>query len=169
MAEFKDSVGGIESEWIKVEYKALVKELEQYNKDMPNVAVRLMRAVNKEAIKEIKKEAKSRGYKSKKAMPYGEAGYTKTIKGYANKNYTGKIMVTKNAYWWTFIEYGANIQPRGKYLTFKIGGKWYKSTGFILPARPIIRPNAERIWGTDRASKIMEVQMQKEIAKKFKK
>ena len=171
MASLTDSVGGTDEEWLKVtvDYKDLLKKLENYDKQMPNIAIKLMRAVNNKAKADIRKEARKRGYHARKPMPYGEGGFSENLKSYADKGYKAKIIMKKDAYWYTWIEYGANVVPRDKYITFKIGDKWYRSRGFVLPAHPIIHPIANKIWGTDKASEIMEKTMQKEIEKRFKK
>lgn len=152
---------------IEVDYKALKKELEAFDKEMPNIARKLMRAVNSEVKKAIKREARARGYKSKKQMDWGDAGYTKNLKTFADKGYKAKIMMAKNAFQYKFIEYGANPKPKGKYLAFKIDGKFYRSKGFALPADPLIYPIANSIWGTSKASEIMEKKLQEEIQKRF--
>lgn len=155
---------------IELDYKALKKELSEFDSKMPGVARRLMRAVNREVKKAVKKEARSRGYLAHKNMEWGDAGYTKNIFTYANKDYTGKIMMGKNAFQYKFLEYGANVRPKnGDFLTFKIGDQFYKSKGFTLPANPLIYPIANGYWGTSKASAIMEAEMQKIMDKQFPK
>lgn len=154
---------------VEVDYKELAKELAQFDKQMPNIARKLMRAVNNEVKKKIRQEARARGYKARKPMSYGDAGYSKNLKSFADKGYNGKIMMAKNAYQYKFIEYGANVQPKNSpYLTFKIGNHFYKSKGFTLPADPLIFPIANSIWGTNKASDIMDKKFQEEMNKQFK-
>lgn len=51
----------------------------------------------------------------------------KNIFQYGNKDYTGKIFISSAAYYYRFIEYGADVKPRhGKYLAFKVGDEWKK-------------------------------------------
>jgi hypothetical protein len=154
---------------VEVDYKELEKELSQFDKEMPNIARKLMRAVNNEAKKKIRQEARSRGYKARKPMGYGDAGYSKNLKSFADKGYQAKIMMTNNAFHYKFIEYGANVQPQhSPYLTFKIGDQFYRSRGFTLPADPLIHPIANAIWGSSKASEIMDSKMQEEMNKQFK-
>lgn len=155
---------------VEIDYKQLMKELNEFDKEMPNSARKLMRAVNNEVKKQIRRGARSRGYLARKPMSWGDAGYSKNLFSFANKDYTGKIMMGKNAFQYTFIEYGANVQPRHeKYLTFKIGDQFFKSKGFVLPAEPLIYPIANSIWGTNKASEIMEKKMQELMDKQFSK
>lgn len=155
---------------VQVDTKDLLKELKEFDKEMPNIARKLMRAVNNQVKKEIRKEARSRGYKSHNSQPWGDAGYTKNLKSFADKGYKGKIMFGKNAFHYRFIEGGANVKPRNKkYLVFKINGQFYKSRGFTLPARPLLKPIARSYWETSKGSKIMEETFQKEMDKYFSK
>ena len=154
---------------VEVDSKNLIKQLENFNKQVPNVAQRLMKSVNAEVKRKIKQEAKSRGYKGKKSQSWGDSGYTHNLKSYQNKDFSAKIMMAKPAFYYRFIEYGANVRPKnGKFLAFKIGKKWVRSKGFTYPAKPLIYPIANSIWGTNKASQIMEQQLQKELDKLFK-
>ena len=155
---------------VEVDYKDLVKELEAFDKQMPNVARKLMRAVNTEAKKAIRRSYRSMGFHSKKPMEWGDAGYSKNLKSYADAGYKAKIMLKNDAFYYRFQEYGADVKPRNsKYLAFMIDGKFYRSKGFVIPAHNYLRNASQSVWGTSKASEIMEAQMQKEIDKKFKK
>lgn len=154
---------------IELDYKQLKKELEEFNQQMPNSAKTLMAAVNKEVVKQFKIQARARGYSSHKSKPWGDAGYQRNIQQFSFKDYTGRIFIDSKAFHYRFIEYGARVHPRGKYLTFKVNGEWKKSRGFILPARPILHPIANSIWGTNKANQIMEQKLQQIMDKQFSK
>lgn len=155
---------------VEVDSSQLIKELEEFDSQMPNIARKLMRAVNNEVKKQIKRQARGRGYKSHKMESWGDAGYTKNLLSFANKDFSAKIMMGKNAFHYRFIESGANVKPlHKKYLAFKINGQFYKSKGFTLPARPLIKPISKSIWETNKGSQIMEEVFQKEMDKYFSK
>lgn len=157
-------------EFIQLDYKELYKELTEFDKQMPNSAIKLMRAVNNEVRKQIRKTARSRGYKAHKQMQWGDAGYSSNIIVFANRDFTGKVMMSNNAFHYRFLEFGADVLPRhGKYLTFKIGDNWYKSEGFHLDARPLVYPVADSYWKTSKASQIMEQKFQEIMNKQFSK
>lgn len=153
---------------VDLSYKELLKELSAFDKEMPNVARKLMRAVNNEVKKQIRRTAKSRGYSADKIYEGKtgtfNTGYRKNLKSYADKDFKAKIMFTKNAYYYKWIEYGARVPERKA----KIGNKIVTFKGFNLPAKPLLVPIAQSIWGTNKASAIMEKQFQKEIDKQFK-
>lgn len=154
---------------VEVDVNSFQEQLKKYNQEIPKVAQRLMQSVNAEVKKQIKQEASSRGYKGNKKQSWGNSGYSHNLKSYQNRDFTAKIMMAKPAFYYRFIEYGANVQPKnGDYLSFKIGNKFVRSKGFSYPAKPLIYPIANSIWGTDKASKIMEERFQKELDRLFK-
>lgn len=155
---------------VEVDTKALESELRQFDEQMPNIARKLMRAVNAEAKKEIKREARNRGYKSHVEKAFGDAGYTKNLKSFADKGYKAKIMFAQNAFHYRFIESGAYVRPlHKKYLIFQYKGQWFKVKSFVLPAKPLLCPIAAKYWETNKGSEIMEKVFQKEMDKYFSK
>lgn len=145
------------------------KQLDDFNKQVPHVSKKLMKAVNAEAKKQIKAEAQSRGYHGSKKQTWGDSGFRKNLKSYENSNFSGKILMAKDAYYYRFIEFGANVQPRNApYLCFKAGNKLIKIKGFTYPARPLIYPIANSIWGSHQADTIMEKRFQQELDRIFK-
>ena len=133
--------------------------------ERPSVAAAGMRKVNQQIIRDVKRECAGRGYLTHKPMSFGDAGYLKNIKQYANKDFSGKIVFKKNAYHYKFIEYGANVTPRHKFIIFKIGDIFYRSYGFNLPARPLLKPISDSYWKGDKAKSIMEEEIQKKYDK----
>lgn len=148
-----------EEEVISVSYKTFMKQLEEYNKQIPNVATKLMRAVNNKAKASIRKEAKARGYSahSFSASSSYDSGYSANLKSYANRDFSGKITFLKNGFYYRFLEAGT-----GERYT---KGKAYR--GFIA-ARPFIKPISASFWETSKGSDIMEKAFQKELYKYFK-
>lgn len=150
-----------DDEWVSVEYKDLEKLLKKYNEQMPNIAVKLMRAVNAEVKKTAKAEMRKRGYHAHKDKSWGDAGYIKNLKSYQNKDFTAKVMIAKNAFQYRFVEYGAEkpvgfaIRYKNKTITLKNAWK--------VEAKPLLYPIADSIWKTTRATRIMENKFQKEL------
>lgn len=148
-------------EWVSVNYKELENLLKKYNQQMPNIAVKLMRAVNAEVKKAAKAEMKKRGYHSHKQMSWGDAGYIKNLKSYQNKDFSAKVMMARNAFQYRFIEYGAEkpvgfaIRYKNKTITLKNAWK--------VEAKPLLYPIADSIWKTSRATRIMEIKFQQEL------
>ena len=154
---------------VEVDTDDIQNRLKKYNSEMPNVARKLMQSVNAEVKRKIKAEAQSRGYHGSKKQSWGDSGFRKNLKSYENRDFSAKIMMSRDAYYYKFIEYGADVKPRNeKYLCFKIGDKFVKSKGFSYPARPLIYPIANSIWGTNKADQIMEERFQKELDRIFK-
>lgn len=114
-----------------------------------------------------KKEARGRGYKAHKEEVYGDAGYGKNIFAYINNDFSAKIMISRNAFQYRFIEYGANVRPRQKKTLVFIGedGNFHQSKGFTFPANPLLTPIADSIWKTEKASVIMDEVYQQELNK----
>lgn len=153
---------------VDMEYQSLVNELKAFNEEMPNIARKLMRKVNAEVKRQVKKAAKQRGYHAHKNYEgkkgIYDTGYQKNLKSYADRDYRAKIMFTSDAYYYKWIEYGANVPER----KIKAGNRIITFKGFTLPANPLLHPIANSIWGTSRASEIMDEEFQKEINKQFK-
>lgn len=152
---------------ISLDYKDLQKLLEKYEKEMPGIGVKLMRAVNNKAKAEIRAEYRRKGYHATKQMSWGDSGYKKNLKSYANKNFTGKIMMANNAFYYRFLEYGAE-KPAGTEIRYK-GGTYTLKNGWKIDAQPVIHRIGDMYWRTNRASSIMEKQFQKELDKLDKK
>lgn len=150
-----------DDEWVSVEYKELENLLKKYNQQMPNIATKLMKAVNSEVKKAAKAEMKKRGYYAHKQKSWGDAGYIKNLKSYQNKDFIAKVMMAKNAFQYRFIEYGAQkpvgFAIRYKNKTIKLKNAWK------VEAKPLLYPIADSIWKTTRAERIMEAKFQKEL------
>ena len=144
------------------------RQLSRFGADAPKVAQKAIRATNRAVIKKYRKEAKSRGYKAHKKNAKGEdVGYAKNIFQYGNRDYTGKIFISSAAYYYRFIEYGANVRPRhGKYLAFKVGDEWKKARAFTIPARPILSKVADEIWKKEKLPEFKKA-IQKEMTRIF--
>lgn len=158
------------NEFIEIETntEVFINQLKEFDKDMPNIARKMLRAVNAEVKKAEKQEARARGYKAHNLKTFGDAGYMSNIFTYANKDYSAKVMMGRNAFHYRFIENGAVVTPQNhKYLVFKVDGKFYKSRGFILPARPFFKQIAKSFYETDKGMAIMDRTMQKEMARKY--
>lgn len=154
---------------VEVDTSHIQNQLSQFNQKMPHVAKRLMKSVNAEVKRQIKQEAQSRGYHGSKKQSWGDSGFRKNLKSYENTDFSAKVMMAQNAFYYRFIEFGANVQPQNvSYLCFKIGNKILKSKGFSYPARPLIYPIANSIWGTTKADQIMEQRFQQELDRIFK-
>lgn len=140
--------------------------LDEYNSQIKNVAKRLMQSVNKVAKDELKKEAKSRGYHNSKKNKNGKnTGFGRNLISYENKDFSAKVLLKSNAYYYRFIESGANIKAKNKqFLTFKINNKWVKVKSVVIPAKPFFKEIVNEVW-TKRAEKIMEERFQKELQK----
>lgn len=137
--------------------------------EMPKIAKKMMRAVNKVVKKHVKTETRARGYLNTKQMSFGEASISKNIMSFENDDFTGKLMIGRNAFHARFIEYGATPKPKhNKYLIFQIDGEWKKSAGFTIPANPFLTPIANAVWNGNEASEIMDNTLQKELDRIFK-
>lgn len=142
--------------------------LKNFSEDAPKIARNAMAAVNRKVVRAVKREAIARGYESHKEMPWGNAGISDNVFQFANRDFTGKIMIGQNAFQYTFVEYGADVRPRhGKYLFFKLDGEFHATKGFTLPARPLLKPAAERIWQGSEGSEILDKTIDKQIKKLF--
>lgn len=153
--------------YITLDYKDLKKLLQKYENEMPNIGVKLMRAVNNKAKAEIRSEYRRKGYSAHKQMSWGDSGYSKNLKSFANKDFTGKIMMANNAFYYRFLEYGAQ-KPAGTTIHYK-GGDYRLTNGWKIEAQPVITRIGDMYWRTSRASSIMEKQFQKELDKLDKK
>jgi hypothetical protein len=132
--------------------------------EMPQIARKMMRRVNAEVKKQVRREINSRGYKTTRQKSWGESAITKNLFSFENSDFTGKLMIGRNAFQARFIEYGAHPIPRhSKYLCFIIDGKYYRTKGFSLPAKPFLHPIADRIWQSGTADTLMDETMQKEL------
>lgn len=146
-----DDVISVEFDW-----KQFQRQLDEYNSQIPNIATRLMRAVNNKVKSEIRREAKARGY-SAHTPGSVDHGYSANLKSFANRDFSGKITMLKNGFYYRYIESGTqNRQTRGG-----------ANRGSIT-ARPFIKPIARSYWETNKGSEIMEKQFQKELEKYFK-
>lgn len=83
---------------ISIDYKDVERMLEQFDLKTPTWARTLMQAVNRVAIKKIKQESKSRGYSAHHQQVWGDSGYQKNATSYANKDFSGKITMKRNAF-----------------------------------------------------------------------
>lgn len=153
---------------IDFESEEFQRVLSQFGKDAPKIVQKAIRATNRAVIKAYRKEARSRGYKAHKENEKGEdIGFMKNIFQYGNKDYTGKIFISSAAYYYRFIEYGADVKPRhGKYLAFKVGDKWKRARAFSIPARPILSKVADEIWKNENLPYFEKV-IQAEMTKRF--
>lgn len=152
-----------ETALITLEYKDILKLLNKFEKEMPGIGRKLINAVNNEAKKRIRSEYKKRGYKAKNPKHWGDAGYSKNLKSYANRDFSGKILMAQNAFYYRFLEFGTNHKP----MIIRRGKQIYKVKGFSIPAKPVLYPIANSIWKTDEAVKIMEKKFQQELDKKI--
>ena len=140
---------------VEVDTSHIQSQLQKFNKEIPRVAKKLMKSVNAEVRKQIFAEARSRGYHGSKKQTWGDSGYRKNLKTYENNDFSAKVMMGRDAYYYRYIEYGADV-------------KLLRTRGFSYPARPLIYPIANSIWGTSKADRIMEERFQKELDKIFR-
>ena len=155
---------------IDFDTEELQKVLKDFGKDAPKIARSAMAAVNRKVVRAVKREAHARNYAPSKEMPYGDGGIDGNLFQFANRDFTGKIMIGSNAFQYKFVEYGADVRPRkGKLLFFKIDGEFHATKGFTLPARPILKPTAEKIWQGSQASEILDKTIDKQLKKLFDK
>lgn len=150
----------IEAE-VTLDYKDIEKLLKKFSSEMPGIATKLMRAVNAEAKKQLKRAFKERGYKPHVERSYGDAGYIKNLASFANKDFSASIIMRKDAFHYKFLEFGTTHEE----MWVKRNGTRYKVKGFSVPARPILYPVADSIWKTKRAEEIMEKKFQQELDK----
>lgn len=131
------------------------RKLKQLAKDNPKFIKGGARAVNREVIKQLKRELASRGYLPHKAESFGDAGYLgkKNIASAVNKDLSVKIWYSKNYYQMKFNEYGAHVRWR------------HKRGDFILPGRPSLNPKAKEYWETGKAAEIIEKYLQQQYNK----
>lgn len=148
-----------------IDTKQMVEKLQNAEREMPGTAKKMMRAVNSQVKKDIKKEAKSRGYKSSNYDGHNyDSGYAKNLKSFENEDFSAAVLMHNNAYYYRFIEYGANIVPRtAEYLVFKYKDTWHKVKSARIVARPLIKPIADRYWKSNRGTDIMDEAFQKEL------
>lgn len=129
--------------------------LQTLSREHPNYIRNGARAVNREVVRNVKKELAQRGYSPHKPESFGDAGYMGkgNVSQAMNKDLSGKIWFSKNYYHMKFIEYGADVKWR------------HKRGNFTLPAKPALFPKAEEYWNTGKASQIIEQYLQKQYDK----
>lgn len=137
---------------ISIDYKDVERMLEQFDLKTPTWARTLMQAVNRVAIKKIKQESKSRGYSAHHQQVWGDSGYQKNATSYANKDFSGKITMKRNAFYYRFIESGANVSWKNKK-----GNFYYKP-------KPFIKPISSDVWKNE-SSAIMQKKYEQLISK----
>lgn len=146
---------------VEIDTKQIIKTLDRFNKAIPGIAVKLMRAVNNEAKKKIRQEYRKRGYHATKLASWGNSGYSRNLVSFANKDYSGKIMLRDDAFYYRFLEFGTNH----KTMTVYRGGTSYTIKAYSVPAKPVLYPVANSIWHTTRATELMQIQFDKEVKK----
>lgn len=131
------------------------RKIQKLAKEHPSYIRSGAKAVNREVVKNTKKELAQRGYSPHKPMSFGDAGYLgisdkgeKNVSQNVFKDLSGKIYYASNYYHMRFIEYGANVKWR------------HKRGNFVLPARPSLHPKADEYWKTDKAVRIIERYLQ---------
>lgn len=148
---------------IELDYKQIEKKLKEFEKEIPGIGKKLINAVNNVARRKIRAGYRARGYKAKNIKPWGDAGYSSNIRVYANRDFSGKIMMSNNAFFYRFVEFGTNHKP----MIVRRKGKTYKVKGFSVPAKPLLYPIANSVWKTEEAVKIMEEKFEEELKKRF--
>ena len=126
------------------------RKLKTLAREHPNYIRNGARAVNREVVKNVKKELAQRGYLPHNPQSFGDAGYLGqgNVNQAINKDLSGKIWFSKNYYHMKFVEYGANVKWR------------HKRGNFTLPARPVLNPKAKEYWESDKATDIIEKYLQ---------
>ena len=154
----------LETYKIEFDEKVLKKQLKNTGLEMPKIAQKMLRGVSAKIRLEVLRNLRGRVLQKRKGRLY------KSVRYYANKDYTAKIM-SPTYYGW-FQEHGVTIRPRKKeYLTFKIDGEWKKVKAVTLPARPFMRPAVDVYFSGDgeKAKEVMNTVLQKELNKVFNK
>lgn len=119
---------------ITIDYQDVEKMLSDFDLKSPSWARTMMQAVNRVAIKKIKQESKARGYSAHKNQTWGDSGYQPNIKSYANKDFSGKITLKRNAFYYRFIESGANVHWK------------HKNGNFYYKPKPYIKQISAQVW-----------------------
>lgn len=151
---------------VSLDWKDFKKELDNFEKQMPGVARKLMASLNRAVIKQVKNEARSRGYKAHRPEPWGDAGFIKNVKQKTKKNYESRIFIHRDAFVYNFIEFGAYV-PERTVITHRtsVNGVEYTQTqtlrGFSIQARPLLYPIADSFWKTSKGTAIMQAEFDK--------
>jgi hypothetical protein len=160
---------------IKIDTKDFEKKIKSFREDIPKLAKKMMAYVFSKMRREIRANIKS-NFKRHKGWLLSGVNY------YAFDDFSGSIF-SKNSKkqgvkYASVLENGAFITPKnGKYLYF-YGGKdekgntmLIKKTSVVIPPRPFFKPVVNDYWGGNgqKASKMMDEGLQKEIKKHFEK
>lgn len=131
------------------------KKMQEFGREHPNFIKAGMRAVNRQVVKEVKKELRERGYLAHNPQSFGDAGYLGkgNVSFAVNKDLSAKIWFSSNYYHMKFQEYGAHVTWR------------HKRGDFTIPARPSLNTKAKEYWETGKASQIIEAELQKKYDK----
>ena len=142
----------------------------------------MMNAVNKKVVQQARRDFKAQFQTNSLAgknrnQPYSgqdwrarEKPIEKAYK-YDNSKYEYfTSFVSNRTFYSRFLEYGAEILPRGKkYLTFVINGEFKKVKSVHLAARPILQPAVRSVWGSAEANTLMDEALQKALDRYWQK
>jgi hypothetical protein len=152
---------------IEIDSREVEQKLTGTTLRMKTIAKKMMTAANREVLKTAKKNVRSQ-FKT-----HGSSGddphnppIAKSLKASNSKKENFTSFVFARSLHAAVQEKGCAIKPKNrKYLTFKINGKWIKSQGVTIPARPFLQPAISDIWDTGQAQEIMTAVLEKELKK----
>lgn len=154
-----------------IDTKSIESAIKKTTLNFDKMLVKMQLSVNKEVIKSAKKRFKAL-FDVKNHNKYTIAGPEKpilsnfkTVKGKEERT----SWILNKAFYARFLEQGAHIEAKSKWLTFKAGGQWHKVKSVTIPARPFLKPAVEEFWNSEKSSKIAETVLQKELEKYWSK
>lgn len=150
----------------KIDIEEVERKLELTNLKMPSVVSQMEKAVNREVIKEARKNYKSSFNASNHGFRYGNLAISKGFKTNSFRHDKTKSYVKNTVFYSRFLENGAVIKPKGdNFLVFKINGQFKKVKSVRISAKPFLKPAVEAYWNTEKSNQIMEQVLQQKLNK----
>lgn len=147
-----------------IDYKALQQKLINTNLKMPALIAKMQRGVNREVIKQAKKNFKAQFNSNNHSFGNETVSILKSFVAKSFKKDRTKSYVKNTAFYSRFLENGAVINPKGEnYLVYKINGHFVKSKSVRIEAKPFLGPAFEQYWHSKKSTDIMQKIMQDEL------
>ncbi len=143
---------------IKTDFSSVLKQFETMGKDTG----RMKKAITRKVLNEVRKEARRNIRKTLKR----KTGRTASkMEVYAFKDGSGKLKI--GTFYGRILEGGYNISPKNqKFLMFKVGKKWIKTSKTIHVApRDLVKSVWKRGTTPERINKIANEILEKEFRK----
>lgn len=167
--------------FIIVDSKSVEKAIKDTKLKLPNIVVRLQKKVNQQVIKSAKARFRSQfnvnnhnkytltnanatNNAKKNAQPI-----LKNFKNTKSKKYKETTWILNNSYYANWLEKGATIKAKKKYLTFRVNGEWKKVKSVSIPSRPFVKSSVDEYWNSGKQKEIQEKELQKILEKYWEK